>query len=86
RYDITPSDVLGPIWRDTDVWDDEDLWLDALPYYYRIYRDDKKISVLGNTENTRIIFEENDRFKDKGFAVTTYNIEYLLKQRAGYRR
>jgi hypothetical protein len=85
RFDATPEGVLGPRWDDELRWEDEYEWLDEIPYYYRIYKDDSKISVLGNTDTTRIIFEVNEDYKDKGFAITTYNMEYLLKQRANYR-
>ena len=73
---------FGPYWTDTDNWDDTLQWTDVDPLYYRIYRNDKKITALANAQKTIIVFKNNTINTDKGFELATVNVEALYYQRS----
>jgi len=76
---------FGPIWNDNGTWNDSLIWYDASPYYYRIYKDDSKVTVMGQNKTTRVIFEENEDYPTKGFELATVNLEYMFHQRSAYK-
>ncbi len=72
---FTESDVFYDDWDDTWNWDDTYIWYDDAPYYFRVYKDDPKITVSGNTDNIRIRFMENEDYPDNGFELQMLNVE-----------
>ena len=72
---LPESEVFFGEWDDTGFWDDTLVWFDAAPRYTRIYKDDPKITVSGNSQNTDIVFSENPDYKDKGFELQMLNVE-----------
>jgi len=85
RFQLLGDDAMGPIWVDEDFWNDSYTWYDAIPHYFRTYKDDSKVTVMGQNTNTRVIFEENEDYPTKGFELATVNLEYMFHQRSRYK-
>ena len=80
--EIKPDNALGAYWIDTDSWDDTYVWYDVNPLYARIYKDDDKITVMGDTRYLEILISENIDYPTKGFEIPTINAELLFHQRS----
>lgn len=91
---IPPTDeawiLTDGTWNDSNWWsynetntdDSTVVWQDALPFFERIYYNDNKVTVSSNSANTFIIFDSNDQYPSKGFALSTVNYEGLFRQRS----
>lgn len=69
-------------WDDGGIWDDTDFWRDGPLYFIREYKDDDKITVMGNAANTAILFSTNTDYPSAGFELNTLNYEALFNQRS----
>ena len=71
------------IWNDSATWSDDAIWNDNPdPVYQRDYKNDDKITVMGNSKNTVIEFINNPDTPSEGFGVNTINMEGLFHQRS----
>ncbi len=50
--------------------------------YVRDYYNDNKITIMGDSKNTEIVFASNDKDPSKGFELATSNIEGFFHQRS----
>ena len=66
----------------TDTDDTTVIWKDALPFFSRIYYNDEKVTITSNSANTFIRFSSNENESDKGFTLSTVNLEGLFRQRS----
>ena len=80
--DTTEWLLKSGFWDDNGEWLDTSVWKDAYPLYVRNYFNDKKISVLSNSEDVRIEFKNNSNDASAGFELSTVDIEALFFQRA----
>jgi len=84
--DLIVTAFTSPI--TTGMWDDDVLWNDAAPWsdtgykFSRVYTDDNRITVMGNSKNTNIVFKESETAPTKGFNLKTINYEGLFYQRS----
>jgi hypothetical protein len=74
--------TFGPYWVDADNWDDSLVWQDADPSYDRVYRNDRKVTVMSGSDHVSIIFSNNDEMPTSGFELETVNFEALFYQRS----
>jgi hypothetical protein len=79
---VWAEEYFGPRWLDTNSWNDELHWQDSLEVYSRVYYNDSKITVMGNSENTSKLFTNDIRNPDKGFELVTINVESFFYQRS----
>jgi len=61
---------------------DSNVWKDAYPQYIRNYYNDKKVSVMSNSDTVQIEFKNNANDPSTGFELSTVDIEALFFQRA----
>ena len=80
--DETDWMIKTGFWNDAGVWVDDNIWRDAYPLYIRNYYNDKKVSVLSNSDSVRIEFKNNSNIPSTGFELSTVDIEALFFQRA----
>ena len=76
------TSCFGPIWGDLLLWEDATVWIDTHPDYDRVYKDDKKITVMSSAGNVSIKFTNNPDVPAEGFEVSTVNVEALFYQRS----
>ena len=69
-------------WNDALEWVDDAVWKDAVPYYNRVYYNDKQVTVSGNSDTTVIEFSNDELNPSKGFELSTINIEAFFHQRS----
>ena len=74
--------IKSGFWDDTGEWVDTNVWKDAYPLYVRNYYNDKKVSVMSNSDSVQIEFKNNANDPSTGFELLTVNIEALFFQRA----
>lgn len=74
--------MMGPTWIDTDVWDDTKIWVDTDPFYSREYTDDKRVTIMSDSEKVVITFKSSEAEPSKGFELATVNIEAFFHQRS----
>lgn len=82
--------LSGALWDDAAYWsfnatdtsDSSVIWRDALPYFSRVYHNDKKVTIASNSETTFIRFGSSDLEPQKGFTLSTVNLEGLFRQRS----
>jgi len=74
--------IKSGFWDDTLLWCDACPWLDNGYKFNRIYNDDDKVTVMGNSARTTIVFKENENVPDKGFNLKTVNYEGMFYQRS----
>lgn len=91
---VVPTDenwiLTEAVWDDTAYWsysatntdDSIVIWKDALPFFSRVYYNDKQITVTSNSDNTFIRFGSNELEPTKGFSLSTVNMEGLFRQRS----
>jgi hypothetical protein len=60
----------------------DQVWKDAYPLYVRNYYNDKKVSVMSNSESVQIEFKSNAQDPSTGFELSTVDMEALFFQRA----
>ena len=72
----------------TGLWDDAGLWCDTCPWinnpnvFIRQFKNDDKVTVMGNSDITKISFSNNPDNPDKGFILSTVNYEAMFHQRS----
>ena len=69
-------------WHDDLTWIDTDIWIDVAPSYDRIYTNDSKITVMSSSSNVKIVLTNNPDVPEKGFELSTVNIEGFYYQRS----
>lgn len=74
--------MYGPKWIVTDTWNDDLVWADIDPYYERVYSNDDKVTIMGNSKTTILRFSEDGENPTKGFELATVNVEGLMHQRS----
>lgn len=74
--------IKSGFWDDAGEWVDTNVWKDAYPLYVRNYYNDKKVSVMSNSDTVQIEFKNNANDPSTGFELSTVNIEALFFQRA----
>ena len=79
---LDPDTMFGDTWVDIDIWDDTKIWIDTDPLYSRVYTDDDKVTVMANSKKVIITFESSKVEPEKGFELSTVNIEAFFHQRS----
>jgi len=69
-------------WDDTLTWVDASPWIDTGYKFDRLYYNNQKITVMGNSKTTLITFKENEKEPTKGFNLKTVNYEGEFYQRS----
>jgi hypothetical protein len=77
-----PDSVFGPTWDDTLYWDDTQIWTDEVELDFREFKNDPQVPVLGQNTKVKVLFKSSDTNKDKGFELSTINVEGFFHQRS----